>query len=402
MARNNLGAYNIEDLRRIAKRKLPRGIFEFVDGGAEDGIAVQNNRDAYTSLKTRNRVLVDVSGRSTETEIFGKKIKMPFGVSPTGSGGIVNYGGEVAIAKAAAKMGVPCTVATNALTPMEEICEKAGGDLWFQLYMWADREMSMTFMERVKAAGFETLMVTVDGPVGPNREYNHRNGFSVPIKYSARLFAQLLAKPGWCLNVLGQQYLRRGAFKKENYPPELSRKISGADLSYKHVKSDSQCWEDIRRIRDMWPGNLLIKGLQSKEDAVIAMKEGLQGVVLSNHGGRYVDSAAAPLQVLPEVRAAVGDRFAVIIDSGARRGSDIVKAMALGADMVMSGRPTLWGAAAAGEAGAYRALEIFHDEMDRVMAQLGLNTIAEIGPQIFWNPPDWVPRVAESLSVAAE
>jgi len=402
MARNNLGAYNIEDLRQIARRKLPRGIFEFVDGGAEDGIAVQNNRDAYTTLKTRNRVLVDVSGRSTETEIFGKKIKMPFGVSPTGSGGIVNYGGEVAIAKAAARMGVPCTVATNALTPMEEICEKAGGDLWFQLYMWADREMSMTFMERVKAAGFETLMVTVDGPVGPNREYNHRNGFSMPIKYSARLFAQLLARPGWCLNVLGQQYLRRGAFKKENYPPELSRKISGADLSYKHVKSDSQCWEDIRRIRDMWPGNLLIKGLQSKEDAVIAKKEGLQGVVLSNHGGRYVDSAPAPLQVLPEVRAAVGDRFTVIIDSGARRGSDLVKAMALGADMVMSGRPTLWGAAAAGEAGAYRALEIFHDEMDRVMAQLGLNTIDEIGPQIFWNPPDWVPRIGESLSVAAE
>jgi isopentenyl diphosphate isomerase/L-lactate dehydrogenase-like FMN-dependent dehydrogenase len=402
MTRENSGAYNIEDLRQSAKRKLPRGIFEFVDGGAEDGIAVQNNRDAYTSLKIKNRVLVDVSGRSTETEIFGRKITMPYGISPTGSGGIVSYGGEIEIAKAAAKMGVPCTVATNALTPMEEICEKAGGDLWFQLYMWDDREMSMTFMDRVKAAGFETLMVTVDGPVGPNREYNYKNGFSMPLHYTPRLFAQLLAKPGWCAGVLAQQYLRRGAFKKENYPPELSGKITGSDLSYKHVKTDSQSWDDIRRIRDMWPGNMLIKGLQSKEDAVIAMNEGLEGVVLSNHGGRYVDCAPAPLQVLPEVRAAVGDRMRVIIDSGARRGSDIVKAIALGADMVMSGRPTLWGAAAAGEAGAYRALEIFHEETDRIMAQLGLNTIAEIGPQIFWNPPDWAPRIEEPLSVAAE
>lgn len=401
MSRNNLGAYNIEDLRQMAKRKLPRGIFEFVDGGAEDGIAVQNNRDAYTSLKIKNRVLIDVSKRSTETEIFGKKISMPFGVSPTGSAGLVKYGGEVDVAKAAAKMGVPCTVATNALTSMEEICEKAGGNLWFQLYMWEDRALSMRFMEKVKAVGFETLMVTVDGPVGPNREYNHKNGFSMPIAYTPRLFAQLLAKPAWCVRVLAQQYLRRGAFKKENYPPELSRKVT-AGLSFKHVKTDSQSWEDIRRIRDMWPGNMLIKGLQSKEDAVIAMNEGLQGVVLSNHGGRYVDCAPAPLQVLPEVRAAVGDRMRVIIDSGARRGSDIVKAMALGADMVMSGRPTLWGAAAAGEAGAYRALEIFHEETDRIMAQLGLNTIAEIGPQIFWNPPDWVPRVDDALRAAAE
>jgi len=402
MARDKLGAYNIEDLRQMAKKKLPRGIFEFIDGGAEDGIAVQNNRDAYTSLKIKNRVLVDVSKRSTAMEIFGKKIAMPYGISPTGSGGIVRYGGEIDIAKAAAKMGVPCTVATNALTPMEEICEKAGGNLWFQLYMWEDRALSMRFMEQVKAAGFETLLVTVDGPVGPNREYNYKNGFSMPIVYTPRLFAQLLAKPGWCLRVLAQQYMKRGAFKKENYPPELSRKITGSDLSYKHVKTDSQSWEDIRRIRDMWPGNMLIKGLQSAEDAVLAVQEGLQGVVLSNHGGRYIDSAPAPLQVLPEVRAAVGDRIRIIIDSGARRGSDLVKAMALGADMVMSGRPTLWGAAAAGEAGAYRALEIFHDEMDRIMAQLGLNTIAEIGPQIFWNPPDWAPRIDESLKVAAE
>ena len=167
--KDNLGAYNIEDLRLMAKKKLPRGIFGFIDGGAEDHIAVQNNRDAYTQLKIKNRVLIDVSKRSTETTIFGKKIAMPYGISPTGSAGLARYGGEIGLAEAAAEMNVPCTVATNALTLMEEIWEKAtkngGGNLWFQLYMWADKEMSKKFMDKVKAVGFETLIVTVDGPV---------------------------------------------------------------------------------------------------------------------------------------------------------------------------------------------------------------------------------------------
>ena len=155
------------------------------------------------------------------------------------------------------------------------------------------------------------------------------------------------------------------------------------------MKAASQNWDDIRRIRDMWPGNLLVKGLSRPEDALTAMEVGLEGVVISNHGGRYLDSAPAPLELLPEIRAAVGERLNLIIDSGARRGSDIVKALALGADMVMSGRPTLYGSAVAGEAGSYRALKILHTEFDRVMAQLGLNSVDEIGPEIFWNPPDW-------------
>ena len=394
--------YNIEDLRQQAKRNLPHGIFDFINGGAEDGIAVETNRAAYTNLKIKNRVLIDVSKRSTETEIFGKKIAMPYGISPTGAAGLVYYGGKIGLAKAAAKMGVPCTVATNALIPMEEIAEAAGGNLWFQLYMWADKEMSMKFLERVKTAGFDTLIVTVDGPVGPNREYNKKNGFATPLKYTPKLLAQLLVKPNWCYQVLLKQYVNRGEFKKENYPEELERSVLSAKEEMSVVKTDSQCWEDLRKIRDMWKGNLLIKGLQSAEDAVLAADEGLEGVVLSNHGGRYVDCAPAPLQVLAETKAAVGDRLKVIIDSGARRGSDLVKAMALGADMVMSGRPTLFGAAAAYEAGAYRALEIFHTEMDRVMAQLGLNSIDEIGPQIFWNPPEWVPQPAPLLKAAAE
>ena len=387
MAKDNLGAYNIEDLRQMAKKRLPRGIFENIDLGAEDYIALHNNRDAYRSLKIKNRVLVDVSKRSTETEIFGKKIAMPYGISPTASAGLMSEGGEVGLAKAAARMGIPCTAATSAMTPVEKIWEKAtkngGGNLWFQLYIWADKDLRKAFVERVKSIGFDTLFITVDGSVGANREYNHRNGFSMPVNYSPKLIAQVLANPGWCLRVLAPQFLKRGAFRKANYPPELASKLTASEPDHALTKPDSQNWDDIKRIRDMWPGNLLVKGLQNVEDAVIAAENDLDGVLLSNHGGRYLDSAPSPLQILPEVRAAVGKDFKVIIDSGPRRGSDIVKAIALGADMVMYGRPTLYGSAVAGEAGSYRALEIFQTEMERVMAQLGLNSVDEIGPQIF-------------------
>jgi (S)-mandelate dehydrogenase len=396
MAGGNLGAYNIEDLRQMAKKRLPRGVFEYVDRGAEDEIALRHNRDVYQSLKLRNRVMVDVSKRSTATEIFGQKITMPYGISPTASAGLMCEGGEVGLARAASRMGVPCTAATNSLTPVDAIYEASEGNTWFQLYMWKDLGLRAAFVERIKAVGVGTLLVTVDGSVGANREHDRKNGYSMPLRYSPKLIAQVLANPGWCLRVLAPQYLKRGVFRKANYPPELASKLTDKYVDHEYTKSDSQNWDDIKRVRDMWPGNLVLKGLQSWEDAVIAADVGLQGVVLSNHGGRYLDTAPAPLQIVPEVRAAVGDRLKIIIDSGARRGSDIVKALALGADMVMSGRPTLYGAAAAGEDGSYRALEIFQTEMDRVMAQLGLNSVDEISPHVFWNPPDWAPAVNKS------
>lgn len=392
MATDDLGAYSIEDLRLMAKKRLPRAIFEYVDGAAEDGIAKQHNREVYRSLKIKNRVLKDVSRRSTATEIFGRKITMPYAISPTASAGLMSEGGEVALARAAARMGVPCTAATSALTPMEEIYAKGGGNLWFQLYMWVDVQERMKFVERVKAVGYDTLLVTVDGSVGANREHDRRNGYSMPLKYTPKLIAQVLARPGWCARVLAPQYLKRGSFRKANYPAEWGNKLTDQLSDFALTRPDTQCWDDIRRIRDMWPGYMLVKGLQSLEDAVLAADYGLDGVVISNHGGRYLDSAPAPLQLVPEFRRAVGDRLKLIIDSGARRGSDLVKAIAMGADLVMSGRPTLYGTAAAGEAGAYRALEIFQTEMDRIMAMLGLNAVNEITPHIFWNPPDWVPK----------
>ena len=398
MADDNLGAYNIEDLRRMAKRKLPRGIFEFVDRGAEDEVALRNNRAAFEDIKLTTHVLANVSTRSLETSIFGKTIKMPFAIAPTGTAGLLSYGGEVGLAKAAAKAGIPCTLATNAMTAMEEIVEEAGGELWFQLYMWSDKDLSLKFVERVKSVGFETLIVTVDGPVAPNREYNRRNGFEVPLKYTPRLLAQLLAKPGWLATTLLRRFIKRGVPKFENYPPELMDSLLSKNFKRSSLKNDTLNWDDLKALRDSWPGNLIVKGILHGDDAAMAADCGADGVIVSNHGGRYLDSSVATIQILPEIAARVGERMTVIVDSGFRRGSDVIKALALGADLVMAGRPTLYGAAAAGEAGAYRALEIFGEEMDRVMGQLGLHTVDEIGHDCLWQQPP----TAEPNRAAAE
>jgi isopentenyl diphosphate isomerase/L-lactate dehydrogenase-like FMN-dependent dehydrogenase len=384
MAGDNLGVYNIEDLRRIARRKLPRGVFEFVDRGTEDEVALRNNRAAFEEIRLKTHVLADVSKRSLETTIFGKTSKMPLGVAPTGTAGLLSYGGEVAVAKAAAKAGVPCVVATNGMTSMEEIAEKAGGDLWFQLYMWSDKEMSFKLVDRVKSVGFQTLIVTVDGAVPTNREYNHRNGFEVPLSYTPRLLAQILARPGWLCGCLLQQFARRGVPKFENYPPELMDGLLSKKLKRSILKNDSLHWNDLRTLRDRWPGNLVVKGILHPDDAAMAAECGADGVIVSNHGGRNLDASVAPIQILPEIAARVGDRITVIVDSGFRRGTDVIKGLALGADFVMAGRPTLYGVAAAGEAGATRALEIFREEIGRVMGLLGLSSVDAIGPDSLW------------------
>jgi isopentenyl diphosphate isomerase/L-lactate dehydrogenase-like FMN-dependent dehydrogenase len=370
----------------MSRSRLPRFVFEWLDRGAEDEVALRNNRQAFENIKIQARVLRNVSTRTLETKLFGKTFKMPYGVSPTGTAGLLAFGGEIGVAKAAARAGVPCAVGTNAQTAMEDIIEQAGGDLWFQLYIWSDKEMSRQLVERVKSAGYEILIVTVDGPVGPNREYNKKNGFSMPVKYTPRLIAQLLAKPGWLMSCLLQSYIRKGTPKFENYPPELMDKVTAKTFKKSILKSDALDWDDVRRLRDMWPGKLLVKGIVHPEDAMAAAECGADGVIISNHGGRYLDASVAPIQVLPEIAKRVGGKIAVIMDSGVRRGSDVIKAVALGADLVMAGRPTLYGVGAGGEAGADRALEIFHDEIDRVMAQLGLHSVEEVTPDCLWQP----------------
>ncbi len=375
---SKLGAYNIHDLREMARRKLPKGVFEFVDRGTEDDNAVANNRAALERIRFRPRTLVDVSRRSQEITLFGKKQPMPICVGPTGTAGLLWYGGEVGVARAAAKAGIPFTVGTNSMTSMEEIAGEAGGTLWFQLYMWSDRSLSHKIVERAKGVGFEALMVTVDGAVPSNREYNHRNGFEVPIHFNARNVTDVLGKPGWLASVFLRQVLAHGMPRFENYPPEVMDGLMARTLKKTILKNESLNWDDLRTLRKLWPRTLMVKGVLSPQDAVKAADCGADAVIVSNHGGRNLDHSIAPIDALPDVLDAAGKRLTVIVDSGFRRGSDVVKALALGAKSVFIGRAPLYGVAAHGEAGAARAIEIFREEIGRVMALLGVNSVADL------------------------
>jgi isopentenyl diphosphate isomerase/L-lactate dehydrogenase-like FMN-dependent dehydrogenase len=386
MADNTLRAYNIADLRDIARRRLPKGIFEFIDRGTEDEVALRNNRAAFERITFLPRTLVDVSERNLAVTLFGREMPIPFAVGPTGTAGLLWYQGEIGLARAAAKAGIPFTVAINSMTSMEAIAEQAGGRLWFQLYMWSDRARSHPIVERAKAAGFEALIVTVDGAVRANREYGHRNGFEMPFRFNRRNVGGVLARPGWLFNVLMRYAVTSGIPKFENYPPDVMDRLTARTLKSSFLKNDSLTWEDIRTLRKLWPRILMVKGILHPEDARLAADCGADAVIVSNHGGRMLDSSMAPIDVLPEVVDAVGKRITVMMDSGIRRGADIVKALSLGARAVLIGRATLYGTAAGGEAGAGRAITILREEVSRVLALIGARDVAELGPQFIKLP----------------
>ena len=373
-----MGAYNIEDLRNSAQRRLPKGVFEFVDRGSEDEVALRNNRAAFERIKLSSRPLVDVSKRSQAIELFGHSLKMPIAIAPTGTAGLMWYQGELELARAAAAAGIPFTLATGSMTAMEKIAEQAPGRLWFQLYMWPDRSMSHKLVERARLAGFEALVVTVDGVVSGNREYNLRNGFTIPFSYSRRNVVDVMRHPRWMVGVLGRYMLGNGMPRYENYPLELKNKITAAPMGKSMMRNDSLNWDDLRVLRKLWPHTLIVKGIMHPRDALQAADCGADAIVVSNHGGRNFDSLAAPIEVLPHVADAVGKRLTVLMDSGVRRGSDVVKALALGAKVVMIGRPTLYGTAVGGEAGAARAIGIFREEIDRALAHLGCISMNEL------------------------
>ena len=387
MKDNTLGAYNIADLREIARRRLPKGIFEFVDRGAEDEVSLRNNRAAFERIKLKPRVLVDVSQRSQEITLFGHQQEMPIAIAPTGAAGIMWHEGEIALARAAAAAGIPFTLATTSMTAMEKIVKQAGGRLWFQLYMYADRSLSHTIAERAKSAGFEGLVVTVDSPVFSNREYNLRNNFTVPLSYTLRNTTDVLTHPRWLLGVLMRYLLTTGMPRYENYPAEVKSRITAQPMGRALKLNDALTWDDVRVLRKLWPRTLMVKGILRPQDAVLAADCGADAVIISNHGGRVVDGAMAPVEVLPKVVEAVGKRITVMVDSGFRRGSDVIKALALGANAVLIGRSTLYGTAAAGEAGAARAIALFREEIDRVLALLGCRGISALNPDYLALPP---------------
>jgi (S)-mandelate dehydrogenase len=376
--------YNVFDLRDAAKRRLPKAMFEFVDRSTEDEIALRNNREAFERIRLRHRALVDVSGRSTKTVLFGKEISAPMAIAPTGAAGLCWYEGELELAKAAAKMKIPFTLATGAMTSMEKIAKEANFRLWFQLYVWKQRELSYQLIERAKNNGFEALVVTTDTIVPPNREYNAKNGFLLPFHPTVRFTLDIMQHPAWFTSVLLKYFTTIGMPRNENYPDPYRRTIGSDPFTREVMRQDSLNWDDIKIFRDKWPGILMLKGINRVDDALKAVSAGVDGVIVSNHGGRNMDSAAATIDMLPEIAEAVGDKITVLLDSGIRRGSDIVKAVARGAKCVLTGRATLYGTAVGGEAGATKAINIIRTEMDKTMAYTGCNRVDEITTDIFF------------------
>jgi isopentenyl diphosphate isomerase/L-lactate dehydrogenase-like FMN-dependent dehydrogenase len=375
---STLGAYDIADLRELARRRLPKGVFEFMDRGNGDEVALANNREAFERIKLVPHALVDTSSRSQEITLFGNRQKMPIVIAPTGSAGLNWFEGEIALARAAAAAGIPFTLATGSMTSMERVAEQAGGTLWFQIYMWPDRSLSHGLVERAKAAGYQALVVTVDTPVPPGREYNLRNGMTVPFRFTRRNVTDVLMHPRWVATVLARYLLTSGMPRYENYPTEVKARITAAPMGRSMMVTDSLTWEDLKALRRIWPHRLLVKGILRPQDAVLAADCGADGVIISNHGGRAVDSTMAPIEILPSVIEAAGKRLTVMVDSGFRRGADVVKALALGAAAVLIGRATLYGTAVAGEAGAARAIEIYRDEIDRILGLIGCPDVAQL------------------------
>ncbi len=378
--------YNIFDMREAAERRLPKGIFEYVDKGTEDGISLVENRAAYSRMKLRTHFLNDWSTRDMGTEIFGKRIELPFGIAPTASAGLMWFQGELELAKAAAAAGIPFTLATGALTSLEQITEALPDSRkWFQLYPWSDEEASYEMVTRARDLGWEALVITIDGVPGRGREHNERNGYSFPFKLNRTAAIDMMMHPGWLWRVMRKYMLTEGMPTNANYPERYRHAIN--DAKHKRPKSfQAMTWEHIRKFREFWPRKLIIKSILSADQARAAVDAGADAIVVSNHGGRSFDSSIAPIDMLPEIVEAVGDRCTVMVDSGIRRGSDIVKALARGAKMVLVGRATLYGTACGGQAGAARAIQILASEMERSCGYVGARNVRELGPHIFAQP----------------
>ena len=379
-------AYNIDDLRRHAQRRLPKVAWDYLERGAEDDVTMSANRRALERILFRPRTLVDVSARTLQHTLFGQAYTAPFGIAPTGAAGLYCHDADVALARAAAAAGVPFVLSTASFVAMERVAREAAGHKWFQLYMSKDREAAARLVKRALAAGFEALVVTTDVPVGANREYNLRNGFMIPFSINARNVVDGLLHPRWLIQVFLRTLLSDGVPRFRNVDSEEGGRIVSKDLSAFRARRDALDWSDITWLRTIWPHKLLVKGILVADDARLALAQGADGVVVSNHGGRQLDGARAAITALPEVVEAVGGKMAVLFDSGVRRGSDIVKALALGADFVFCGRATLYGASVGGDAGVARALELLRSETDRVMALIGCGSVADLGREYLEMP----------------
>ena len=366
--------HNLGDMRRLARRHLPRPIFDYIDGGADDETALANNADAFGRYQIVPDALVDVSTLRTETRLFGQPAAWPLMLAPTGLTRMFHPDGEAAVARAAAGHGLPYALSTMGTTRIEDWARDFTGPRVFQIYVFRDRGLTAEFVQRCKAAGVHGLALTVDTPVAGNRERDRRNGLSLPPRLTLSSLASFALHPGWSLPAL-----RGNRFDLANVSHRVDV-LAGRSMSlFDYIDSQfdrSVTWKDVEWLAAEWGGPLSIKGVMTPDDAARAVASGATGVMLSNHGGRQLDAAPAPVDQIAAVRDALGDKVEIICDGGVRRGSDVVKALALGADGCSVGRPYLYGLAAAGEAGVDRALTLLRDEFERTLMLMGVNDVA--------------------------
>ena len=370
---------SISDLRAMAKSRMPGFAFDWMEGGAEDEINIARNRAAFDSVELVPKYLVDVSAPSMETTLFGTTYSAPFGLTPIGFLNMTRPGADLMWARLAARKRIPHAISTACSTSLEKVAEAADGMAWFQLYASRDLELRADLLERAKAAGCEVLIVTVDVPAAGKRDRDTRNGMAMPFVFTPSIVLDLVTHPAWAIETL-----RAGAPSFGNFDPRRFKadgKMSIVETQARMISNDFT-WDDLRRLRDAWSGPIIVKGILHPEDADLVVEAGCDAVSVSNHGRRQADYAPASIAALPSIVRAVAGRVPILLDSGVRRGADIVRAKALGADFVLSGRAFAYGAAAAGDAGVAKAYEIIETELVRTLGQIGRPRFSDVDAEV--------------------
>ena len=371
---------NLHDFRALAQRRLPKIAFDFIDGGADDELGMVRNREAFLKYQLLPRYLVDVTERDQSVTLFGQRYNSPIGISPTGMAGLFRTGADSMLAAAAKKANVPFLLSSASNLTIEKAAAIAPDNVWFQMYVTRDPHINHDLVQRAQQANVGVLVITVDVPVNSNRERNRRNGFTRPFKMTPAIMLDALTKPSWVM-----EYLRAGGMPMmSNWKPYAKAGASADDVAELYgtlTPAAMTSWETVTAIRKQWKGPLVIKGLLHPDDAKQAIAIGADGIIVSNHGARQLDNAPSPLTMLPAIQAAVGQHITLMLDSGVRRGTDIVIAKCLGAHSCFFGRPTLYAVAAFGQEGADQALSIIKREVDIVLTQMGCKEFAALSPQ---------------------
>ena len=369
----------IEDLRKKAKKRVPRMFYDYADGGSWSESTYRANEDDLQAIKFRQRVAIDVNRRDTGMEMLGKKVTMPVALAPTGLTGMLHADGEILAAKAAADFGVPFTLSTMSICSIEDVAANSDAPFWFQLYVMRDREFIRRLVERSRTANCSALMITLDLQIMGQRHKDVRNGLSAPPKPTLRNLINLIQKPAWCLGMMGTK--RRQFGNIVGHVKGVKDVSSLADWTVSQFDA-SLSWEDVKEIRKQWDGKVIIKGILDAEDARNAVNVGADAIVVSNHGGRQLDGALSAIKALPAIVDAVGNKAEVWMDSGIRSGQDVLRAIALGAQGTLIGRAFLYGLGAYGQVGVTQALEIIHKELDLTMGLCGQSELRKVDSSI--------------------